>query len=118
MTGEKIRLHFQAESDGKKADVLWIDEGDYETQVIALVDGKKAPIGTTQICDGCANTFPFQGEITLASLYKAAPGKHTLQLSILGNGGTYKNLRGEKFRKLRGKLVSNTVEFEVMEEKE
>lgn len=114
--GETIRFFFQAESDGKKADMVWIDEGNWESHVVVTVDGKKARLGTTGISDGHVNHFPFQGEISLASVYKVLPGKHRLQLSVRGDPGTYTNLRGEKFRKFRGTLVSIVVEFEVQRE--
>jgi len=111
--GEKIRFFFQAESDGKKAHIVWTDEGNFESHVVVTVDGKKARIGTTGISDGHVNHFPFQGEISLASVNsKAPPGKHRLQLSVRGNPGTYR----EKFRKFRGTLVSNIVDFEVQRE--
>lgn len=111
--GEKIRFFFQADSDREEADMVWINEGSFESHVVVTVDGKKARIGTTQISDGHVNFFPFQGEISLASVYKVPPGEHTLQLSVRGDPGTYKNLRGEEFRKFKGRLLSNVVEFEV-----
>jgi len=114
--GGKIRFFFQAESDGKKADMIWVDEGTFESHVVVTIDGNKARIGSTGISDGHVNHFPFQGEISLASIYKVAPGKHTLHLSVRGDPGTYTNLRGEKFRKLKGTLLSNTVAFEVQRE--
>ena len=114
--GEKIRFFFQAESDGKKADMIWVDEGSFESHVVVTIDGNKARVGSTGISDGHVNRFPFQGEMSLASIYKVPPGKHTLQLSVRGDPGTYTNLRGEKFRKLKGTLLSNTVEFDVQRE--
>jgi len=113
---QKIRFFFQAESDSKKADTVWIDAGNLKSHVVVKVDGNRARIGTTGISDCHVNHFPFQGEISLASTYKIAPGRHRLQLSVRGDPGIYTNLRGEKFRKFRGILVSNVVEFEVQPE--
>ncbi len=110
---EEIRFFFQAESDGQSADVFWIDEGKFRSHVVAAIDGKQAPIGSTGISDGHVHRFPFQGEIALSSRYKVVPGRHTLQLRITGNSGTYTNLRGDEFRKFAGTLISNVVEFEV-----
>jgi hypothetical protein len=112
-SNERIRFFFQAESDGTQADMVWMDKGHFPTHVVASVDGSSLPIGETGISDEHVNLFPFQGEIKLASLHKVQPGRHTLQLSIRGDPGTYTNLRGEKFRKFNGKIVSNMVQFEV-----
>jgi hypothetical protein len=114
--GEDIRFFFQAESDGNRADMVWINERRFKTHVVVTVDGNTARIGTTGISDGHVNLFPFQGEITLSSMYKVHEGKHTLQLSVQGDPGTYTNLRGEKFRKFNGSLLSNVVVFEVKRE--
>ena len=111
--GEAVRFFFQAESDGKKADILWMDKGHFTSHVVAAIDGRQARIATTMISDEHVNAFPFQGEIVLSTLQPVAPGRHALRLSVTGDSGTYTNLAGKKFRKFRGILVSNTVEFEV-----
>ena len=115
-TDESIRLLFQAESDSKTADMVWVDDGNFRSHVVVMIDGSKARIGSTGISDGHVYIFPFQGEITLDSMDPIAPGRHTLQLIVQGDPGIYTNLRGEDFRKFEGSLRSNTVEFEVDDE--
>ncbi len=109
----KVRFFFQALSDSTEADMLWVDEGKFETQVVVLIDGKQAPVASTQLTDGIVYFFPFQGEVELRPASSLTVGRHTLQLSVQGDPGIYENLRGEKFRKLDGKLTSNAVEFEI-----
>ena len=112
---EPVRFFFQAESNDKNADIVWIDRGNRESHVVVTVDGKKART-VTGISDGIVYSFPFQREIKLSSVYKVLPGKHRLQLSVRGDPGTYTNLFGRKSRKFGGTLVSNVVEFEVQRE--
>ncbi len=57
--GEDIRFFFQAESDGKRADMVWINERSFKTHVVVTVDGNTARIETTGISDGHVNLFPF-----------------------------------------------------------
>jgi hypothetical protein len=115
---EAVRFFFQADSDGKKADMLWMDKGHFKSHVVAAIDGQQALIFMTGISDETAHRFPFQGEIVLSTLHGVAPGRHTLQLSVTGDSGSYTNLAGKKFRKFRGTLVSNVVEFEVTNQEE
>jgi hypothetical protein len=96
--------------------MVWINERSLKTHVVVTVDGNTARIETTGISDGHVNLFPFQGEIALSYMYKVHEGKHTLQLSVQGDPGTYTNLRGKKFRKFSGSLLSNVVVFEVKRE--
>ena len=111
--GENIRFFAQAESDGSEADLLWVNNGKFQSQIVAAVDGGKAIIERTGISDGHLNKFPFQREVGLALIKNLTRGKHVLQFSVQGDPGTYKNLREESFRKLDGTLVSNVFEFEV-----
>lgn len=110
---EKIRFFVQAESDGSEADLLWVNDGKFHSQIVATVDGRKATIELGGVSDGIFNEFPFQRDVGLARIDNLGRGKHVLQFSVQGDPGTYKNLRGEGFRKLNGTLVSNVVEFEV-----
>ena len=111
----KFTISFQAESDQQMADIFWMDKNHYATNVVVAIDGVPCrDILSTRITDEIVYKFPFQGQITLASLGKIPPGKHTLTLSIKGDPGIYTNLRDERFRKLDGALISNPVQFSVV----
>jgi hypothetical protein len=110
-TGEAIRVFYQAESDGKEADVIWVNNGNFKSHIVITVDGKQAPIGLTRLSDGLIYNFPLLGEITIHTFNDIPPGKHKLCLSLKGDPGIYTNLRDEKFRRFNGTLLSNEVEL-------
>lgn len=110
---EKVRFFVQAESDGSEADILWVNEHKFWSQVVATVDGKNARIETGGVSDAIFYEFPFQVDVELALIKDLTRGKHILQFSVQGDSGIYKNLRGKSFRKLNATLVSNVIEFEV-----
>lgn len=109
--GEAIRVFYQAESDGKEADTVWVNNGNFKSHIVLTVDGIQAPIGSTRLSDGHIYQFPFLGEITLDTINDIPPGKHKLRLSLKGDPGIYTNLRNEKFRHFGGTLLSNEVEL-------
>lgn len=110
-TNEAPRFHFEVESDGKSAEILWLEKGDAKVEI----DGKPAKLYTSQLIDRHVLQLPYQGEATLASNHGLPVGKHNLTVSVTGQGGEYVNLRGDKWRKFKGELVSNTIEFEIRE---
>lgn len=109
----RILLFYQAESDAKTADLIWVNAGNFASHVVVLIDGKKARIGSTCIADGHFNRFPFQGEISLLSLQTVSPGKHRLQLLVQSDDRTGENVGQTKYRAFDATLGSNVVEFEV-----
>jgi hypothetical protein len=111
---EQVRLFCQTQCDGKEVDLFWIDKGNFQSHVLVEIDGENVSAGPTGISEGLVYFFPFQREITLPWILKIAPGKHHTKLTIKGDGGTFTNLRNEKFRKFSGTLISNEVEFEVV----
>lgn len=109
VVGEKIRFFVQAESDGSEADMLWVNQHKFWSQVVATIDGKNARIESGGVSDAIVYEFPFQVDVNLALIEDLTQGKHVLQFSVKGDAGIY----GKNLRKLDATLVSNLIEFEV-----
>jgi hypothetical protein len=79
------------------------------------IDGEPVRQIATNIPPAHALQFPYQGDVEFNHDATLRLGKHKLQVKVTGDLRIDTNLNGDKSRKFDGTLVSNVVEFEVVE---
>lgn len=119
---QPIRFYLQAVNVSGKA-IMWEPRNKSTGNVRIRIDGKAIdlPEDIKSQYGGWGGDWvtskPEEWSLTLPKHLQLKPGKHTLQYSIRSRRGTYTNANGKSIpllgRLFGGRLVSNTVEFEI-----
>lgn len=113
---EQIRFFFQARATGEAIprEIFRLEKGQRPKNIRIEIDGKPIPLGTTTgLSDEINYGSSFQVEFRLPRELKLSPGTHRVKVSVRCDGGIFEDTTGKKWKKFRGTLVSNGVEFEV-----
>jgi hypothetical protein len=122
--GQPLQFYVQAVNEAGEPVVWWMSLPQYpanrECHAVEI-DGEKVdlPSRKTDYIFGWAATWtcqrPCEWTCTLPSSVRLPAGKHTFRLSVVSEGGTYRNASNDNVPVLAGTVSSTEVEFHVDE---
>lgn len=108
-TREPVRLLIQADAEQGKAQMFHTTK----EPLILDLDGKQATLRTS-IPGGYVLSFPYEASVEVSQEKPLAIGRHRLQITLTADGPEFEGTK-LKFRSFRGRLISNVVDFEIVQ---